>query len=192
MGEGDDIVHTGARGSSLFSEDIDGEGGNDDLFLDDGAGGGWMNGGPGNDYIEGHGLGGDLIPMFGGPGNDVFFSVSPVAQVNAQGGDGNDLAVLVDGGYDSFAPDDDPSASIPVAGCNIIFGADIGLQCERLADIEISISGDEGDVTIGAELAIVSAELTGVRDRGDLQGEACYCDPNLAPAYPFPYDVVLD
>lgn len=182
VGKGNDVVYGGPG-----QDDIRGEDGDDRLYQGDSAYDN-LNGGSGNDYISGHA---GWLGMSGGPGHDVLFSVSPGGYVNARGGTGNDLAVLIDGTHDNFTAEDEPTVPFPSLGlpCNFAAGSEtIEVGCELLPDLTISMSSD-GDVTYSLPMMEVERHLMGLR--GELAVDTCYCDIVPGDNWPFFEDTVM-
>ena len=211
-GAGDDYVkgdflleRCGANGSDTVyggpgDDYVAAGGGNDFVDVGTARGGEIADGGSGSDILLGGGT-----PLFnsfdGGSGSDVLFPAtlraSPLGNV-VKGGEGNDIAILVNGMLDGFIMG--PYArtvSVPVPGdCQVNVPVsepsdkvkNRGVSCKLIGPISIRVDG--GTVSLGSEFYSQSVSWDPRQWRrfanqgfSALKGDLCLCDLPVPPAF---------
>jgi hypothetical protein len=216
--EGGDLIFGNAGNDQIYGDDIvqkAGEPGGPDIIYA-GADADGVTGGPGSDVINtgsaspkngidvAHGGDGNDIIIGGGPtfsdqfsgdaGNDVLFPfplrTSPLGN-DVIGGDGADVAVLVNGMLDGFTagkPLD--SVSIPLQACKVTVAA---ADQAKGSSFSCSVGNKYGSVSIGADttgkttvsgsflngLGTLSASQLGAGVSVKVGKDVCACDPQI-------------
>lgn len=185
-GEGDDVIYDGA-GYDI----VETEGDDDQIYQSAPSGLDLYEGGTGNDYFEGHPESDGQLQMIGGDGDDVFMAMAPLSVARALGGDGSDLAVIIDGiGLDLFQAEEEPVVPIILGPqCVVSAGPEVAEISCGLLDSSFS-AGSDGSFSMSASHAQVSTNVKAIWQSGGVDIDTVYRDFINIPGYILYQDLI--